>query len=56
MSIETFNNDQAKFYDQNTSAISQSSRCNIVHLIEKVNTEKKAERKKIYYFFLAFYP
>ena len=54
MSIETFNNDQAKFYDQNTSAISQSSRCNIVHLIEKVNTEKKIERKKNILFFFSF--
>ena len=54
MSIETFNNDQAKFYNQNTSAISQSSRCNIVHLIEKVNTEKKAERKKNVLFFFSF--
>ena len=54
MSIETFNNDQAKFYNQNTSAISQSSSCNIVHLIEKVNTEKKVERKKNMLFFFSF--
>jgi hypothetical protein len=54
MSIETFNNDQAKVYYQNTSASSHSKRCNIVHLIEKVKTEKKIERKKNILFFFSF--
>jgi hypothetical protein len=54
MSIETFNNDQAKVYYQNTLSNSLSKRCNIVHLIEKANAEKKIERKKNILFFLSF--
>ena len=54
MSIETFDNNQAKVYYQNTSANSLSKRCNIVHLIEKANTEKKIERKKNILFFFSF--
>ena len=54
MSIETFDNNQTKVYYQNTLASSHSKRCNIVHLIEKANTEKKIERKKNILFFFSF--
>ena len=54
MSVETFHNKQTDVSYENISTHSQSSRCNIVHLIEKVNTEKKAERKKNILFFFSF--
>ena len=54
MSVETFHNKQTDVSYENISTHSQSSRCNIVHLIEKVNTEKKIERKKNILFFFSF--
>ena len=54
MSVETFHNKQTDVSNENISTHSQSSRCNIVHLIEKVNTEKKIERKKNILFFFSF--
>ena len=54
MSVEIFHNKQTDVSYENISTHSQSSRCNIVHLIEKVNTEKKAERKKNILFFFSF--
>ena len=54
MSVESFHNKQMDVSYENISINSQSSRCNIVHLIEKVNTEKKAERKKNILFFFSF--
>ena len=54
MSVETFHNKQTDVSYENISINSQSSRCNILHLIEKVNTEKKIERKKNILFFFSF--
>lgn len=53
MSIETFHNHQSKVFHQNILN-TQSDRCNIVDLIEKVNLEKKTERKKNVLFFFSF--
>ena len=55
MSIETFHNHQSKVLHKNISNNTQSDRCNIVELIEKVNLEKKEERKNNVFFFLASY-
>jgi len=54
MSVETFHNKQKDVLYENISTNSQLSRCNIVHLIEKINTEKKIERKKNVLFFFSF--
>ena len=54
MSVETLHNKQTDVLHEIISTHSQSSRCNIVHLIEKVNTEKKVERKKNILFFFSF--
>jgi hypothetical protein len=54
MSIETFHNHQLKVSYQNISNNTQSNRCNIIHLIERANLEKKAERKKNVLFFFSF--
>ncbi len=54
MSIETFHNHQSKVLHKNISNNTQSDRCNIVELIEKVNLEKKTERKKNVLFFFSF--
>ena len=54
MSIETFHNHQSKVLHKNISNNTQSDRCNIVELIEKVNLEKKIERKKNVLFFFSF--
>ena len=54
MSVESFHNKQTDVSYENISTHSQSSRCNIVHLIEKVNIEKKIERKKNILFFFSF--
>ena len=54
MSIETFHNHQPKVSYQNISNNTQSNRCNIIHLIERVNLEKKTERKKNILFFFSF--
>ena len=54
MSVETFHNKQTNVSYENISTHSQSSRCNILHLIEKVNREKKVERKKNMLFFFSF--
>ena len=53
MSIKTFHNHQSKVFHQNILN-TQSDRCNIVDLIEKVNLEKKVERKKNVLFFFSF--
>ena len=54
MSIETFHNHQPKVSYQDISNNTQSNRCNIIHLIERVNSEKKTERKKNILFFFGF--
>ena len=54
MSIETFHNHQPKVSYQNISNNTQLTRCNIIHLIERVNSEKKTERKKNILFFFGF--
>jgi hypothetical protein len=54
MSVETFHNKQTDVSYENISTNSQPSRCNIVNLIEKVNLEKKTERKKNILFFFSF--
>ena len=53
MSIETFHNHQSKVFHQNISN-TQSNRCDVVQLIEKINLEKKVERKKNVLFFFSF--
>ncbi len=53
MSIETFHNHQSKVFHENTLN-TQSNRCDIVQLIEKINLEKKTERKKNVLFFFSF--
>ena len=55
MSIKTFHNHQSKVLHKNISNNTQSDRCNIVELIEKINLEKKQKEKKMYYFFSALY-
>ena len=45
MSIETFHNHQSKVSHQNILN-TQSNRCDVVQLMEKINLEKKVERKK----------
>ena len=54
MSVETFHNKQTDVSYENISTNSQPSRCNIIHLIERVNLEKKTERKKNILFFFSF--
>ena len=54
MSVETFHNKQKDVLYENISTNSQLSRCNIVNLIEKINLEKKVERKKNVLFFFSF--
>ena len=54
MSIETFHNHQPKVSYQNISNNTQSNRCDVVQLIEKINLEKKTERKKNILFFFSF--
>ena len=54
MSIETFHNHQPKVSYQNISNNTQSNRCDVVQLIEKINFEKKVERKKNILFFFSF--
>ena len=53
MSIETFHNHQSKVFHQNILN-TQSNRCDVVQLIEKINLEKKIERKKNVLFFFSF--
>ena len=53
MSIETFHNHQSKVLHKNILN-TQSNRCDVVQLIEKVNLEKKVERKKNVLFFFSF--
>ena len=53
MSIETFHNHQSKVFHQNILN-TQSKRCDIVQLIEKIKLEKKVERKKNVLFFFSF--
>ena len=53
MSIKTFHNHQSKVLHKNILN-TQSDRCNIVELIEKVNFEKKEERKNNVLFFFSF--
>ena len=54
MSIETFHNHQSKVLHKNISNNTQSDRCDVVQLIEKINLEKKVERKKNVLFFFSF--
>ena len=53
MSIETFHNHQSKVSHQNILN-TQSNRCDVVQLMEKINLEKKTERKKNVLFFFSF--
>ena len=53
MSIKTFHNHQSKVLHKNILN-TQSNRCDVVQLIEKVNLEKKVERKKNVLFFFSF--
>ena len=53
MSIKTFHNHQSKVLHQNILN-TQSNRCDVVQLMEKINLEKKVERKKNVLFFFSF--
>ena len=53
MSIKTFHNHQSKVLHKNILN-TQSNRCDVVQLIEKINLEKKVERKKNVLFFFSF--
>ena len=53
MSIETFHNHQSKVLHKNILN-TQSNRCDVVQLMEKINLEKKVERKKNVLFFFSF--
>jgi hypothetical protein len=53
MSIKKFHNHQSKVFHQNILN-TQSNRCDVVQLIEKINLEKKVERKKNVLFFFSF--